>query len=114
MSVEHRIHPRYPVELAAEVDMRGELLMAATKNVSIGGVGLLSDQALPEGKTVSLTLFLTQDGIEDADEEPFEISAVIAWSTVQDAGQWLTGVRFGDLSPPQKSQLERFLSKLGE
>lgn len=113
MSIEHRKHQRYPVELAAEVDVRGEMLMAATTNLSVGGVGLVCDRALPEGKAFVITLFLTQDGIEDADEEPFETKGMVQWSTEQSSGQWLSGVRFETLAGRQTAQLERFLAKLG-
>ena len=113
MSIEHRAHRRYVAEVAAEVSVGPEVVVAATQNVSVGGVGLLSDQPLPEGAEVKLVLFLTQDGIEDPDEEPFEVSASIAWSTENDAGAHLAGVRFGALTEAQRGQLERFVSAIG-
>lgn len=112
MSADNRKHRRYAVELAAEVEIRGEMLVAATNNVSVGGVGLVVDREVPEGSELAVTLFLTQDGIEDPDENPFEAKAVVAWSAVQDAGTWIAGVRFEKVSPAQAAQLERFLGKL--
>jgi c-di-GMP-binding flagellar brake protein YcgR len=112
MTVEHRKFPRFPVELAAEVSMRGETVVASTQNVSLGGVGLVVDREVKEGAEIAVTLFLTQDGIEDPDETAFEAKAIVAWTTVQDAGTWIAGVRFDKVSPLQKKQLERFLSKL--
>lgn len=112
MSVENRKHRRYAVELAAEVEVRGEIVVAATNDLSVGGVGLVVDREVKEGSRLAVTLFLTQDGIEDPDEDPFEAKAVVAWSAVQDAGTWIAGVRFEKVSPAQADQLERFLGKL--
>jgi c-di-GMP-binding flagellar brake protein YcgR len=112
LTVENRKYPRYPVELAVEVQWEGETLLASTRNVSVGGVGLVVDRELKEGSEVGLTLFLLQDGIEDPDEEPFEAKAIVAWSAVQDAGTWIAGVRFEQVTPTQIRLLERFLSKL--
>lgn len=112
MSVENRKHRRFPVELAAEVSIRGETVVASTQNVSVGGVGLVVDREVKEGAELSVTLFLTQDGIEDPDEQPFEAKAVVQWAAVQDAGTWVTGVKFQTVTPTQKALLERFLSKV--
>lgn len=112
MSVEHRKHRRFPVELAAEVQVRGETVVASTQNVSSGGAGLVVDREMKAGAELAVTLFLTQDGIEDPDEQPFEAKAIVQWATVQSAGTWVTGVKFHPVSPGQKALLERFLTKL--
>ena len=65
-----------------------------------------------ERSTVKVILFLTQDGIEDPDEEPFEAPAQVMWAAEQEAGRFVAGVRFGALSPAQSTQLERFLAVL--
>ncbi len=112
MSEEHRRDRRFAIALAAEVQIRGETVVASTQNMSEGGVGLLVDREVKEGATIALTLFLTQDGIEDADETPFEAKAVVAWTGVADAGHWIAGVRFDNVSPSQKALLARFLGKI--
>ena len=112
MSADNRKHRRYSVELAAEVEIRGETVVASTNNVSVGGVGLVVDREVNEGAELAVTLFLTQDGIEDPDETPFEAKATVAWTAVQEAGTWIAGVRFAKVSPAQAAQLERFLGKL--
>lgn len=114
MSVEQRKHTRFNVEVAAEVDVGSEVLVASTMNVSDGGVGVLLDRPLEEGRTFGLTLFLTQDGIEDPDEEPFETQAEVMWTAEQEKGRHVAGFRFGKLSAPQATQLKRFLAALGE
>ncbi len=112
MTVDNRRFQRFAVELAAEVEMNGEMIVAATQNVSAGGVGIVVDREVAEGAQIAVTLFLTQDGIEDPDENPFEANAIVQWAAVQDAGTWIAGVRFEAVSPVQRAQLERFLGKL--
>lgn len=113
MTADHRQHRRYPVELAAEVTLGARTLVASTQNVSEGGVALVLDEPLEEGAQFALTLFLTQDGIEDPDEEPFEARAAVAWSAPQDGGMHVAGVRFEGISGAQRAQLARFLAALG-
>lgn len=112
MSTEHRRHIRHPVEVAAEITTSGTTLVAATQNISEGGVGLVLDRPLEEGQDLALTLFLTQDGIEDPDEEPFEAHAKVAWAKT--AGDThVIGVQFGAISAAQRAQLTRFLAAIG-
>lgn len=113
MTADHRKHPRYAVEVAAEVSVGSSTIAASTQNISAGGVGLVLDVALAEGAQVALTLFLTQDGIEDPDSEPFEARATVAWTAPQDGGLHAVGVRFGAVTPAQREQLTRFLAALG-
>ncbi len=112
MSVEHRRHERYPVEIAAEVTFGHETVSAATQNVSEGGAALTLDLPLDQGASVLVALFLTQDGIEDPDREPFEAKATIAW--VRPAGaQFLVGVAFVSPGPAERARLREFLRAIG-
>ena len=113
MPVNQRKHPRYPVEVAAEIEIGANVLVAATQNMSNGGVALVIDRALEEGTQVGLTLFLTQDGIEDPDEEPFVSKATIVWTAEREKGSFVCGANFAGLSAGQTKQLSRFLEKLG-
>ncbi len=112
MTADHRQHPRYAVEVAAEVNIGPRTIVAATQNISEGGVGLLLDLPLEEGARLALTLFLTQDGIEDPDEEPLEANATVAWTAPQDGGVHAAGVRFDAVSGAQRTHLMRFLTAL--
>ena len=112
MSVDKREHTRFPVEVTGEIEFRGELLSVSTQNLSRGGVALVLEPSLPEGSAVRMSLFLTQDGIEDPDEEPFDAEGVARWVAENDAGLHVVGVQFGPLSDAQKAQLERFLCAL--
>ncbi len=113
MSADNRKHSRYAVEVAAELTLATRTLAAATQNVSEGGVGLVLDEPLAQGTPMQLALFLTQDGIEDPDEEPFEVRATVAWTAPHEGGLHVAGVRFASITPAQRAQLTRFLAALG-
>lgn len=111
---EQRKHPRYEVEVATEVEAGGDVMIASTQNLSEGGAALILDSAVEEDAAVGVTLFLTQDGIEDPDEEPFEARATVMWSAERDDGGYVAGVRFDRLDATQQSQLQRFLAAVDE
>ena len=110
---EQRESRRYAVAVAAEVILDGMPVAAQTNNVSTGGVGLVLDQPVPEGGDLSVTLFLTQDGIEDPDEEPFEAVASVMWAGPRDDGSHSAGLQFANLSPAKALLLKRFLHAAG-
>jgi len=100
---------RYKVTVTAELLLGNETLTAETRDISVGGISLMLDREIKEGDSVVVTLILTQDGIEDAREKPFQTKAVVIWSAPTDAGTWIAGLRFGTLGQAQTRQLERFL-----
>lgn len=104
---------RYEVELAAEVDAQGEALLAATRNLSKGGVCLDVEQPLDEGATLGISLFLTLEGIEHADSEALLVQARVIWCTARDDGGYTAGLQFGTLSAGQTAAVESFLRRLG-
>jgi c-di-GMP-binding flagellar brake protein YcgR len=104
-----REHVRFEVAVAAEITKDGQTLTAETRDVSEGGVSVLLGEPLPEGITIELLLILTQDGIEDANEEPFESPASVMWSATTEDGRAMTGLRFAKTQPAQRQRLQRFL-----
>lgn len=115
-----RQYTRYAVAVAAEVEAHGETLEAETRDVSEGGVavllGLLGQpgQELDDGSKVALTLILTQDGIEDPDEDPFQCEASVMWAAPQDDGRVLVGLRYVAPRPEELTRLKRFLAAVAE
>jgi hypothetical protein len=106
-----RQFPRYAVEIAAELDLDGDVRVAATQNLSQGGAAVVIDRTMRDGAEVSVRLFLTQDGIEDPDEEPFATKARVQW--VRPLGQrFLAGVQFDEPSAAAAAHLERFLKAI--
>ena len=112
MTIDNRLHARYRVALAAELTLGARTLSAATQNLSAGGVGVMVSEALVEGTTIGVCIFLTQDGVEDPDQEPFDGRATVAWCAPTDAGTHLAGLRFAGVDEPQRLQLQAFLSAL--
>lgn len=112
MSSENRRHTRHSVEIGGEITLGFETLAVATQNVSEGGAALVIDVRVDKGTTHAVTLFLTQDGIEDPDQEPFEAQATIAWVQPYAGGRFLAGVGFGVVNPSQREQLRAFLAAI--
>lgn len=112
MSQEQRQHARYPVELAGEVQIGAETLPASTQNLSGGGVAVLIDREVAGGAKLRVTLFLTQDGIEDPDVEPFEVVGAVRWVAEREDGLFAVGLQFAELEPAQAQLLGHFLSVL--
>lgn len=107
-----REHLRYEVSVAAEIELRGETLEGETRDISEGGASVVFAAAIPDDSTVTLTLILTQDGIEDPHHEPFSAEAAVMWSAPQDDGRAMMGLRFGSISAAQKAHLTKFLAAL--
>lgn len=114
MTQEARLAPRFPVALAAELNHGGRTHSAGTRDISTSGVGLLLRNALPEGATIALKLFVTQDGIEDPDSDPLDVSSTVIWCAEQEDGSHAAGVRFGELNSAQTMRLERLVIDLGD
>ena len=110
--IDRRDH-RYEVELAAEVEAAGEPVLAATRNLSKGGVCLDVERPLPEGATLGVSLFLTLEGIEQADHDALVVPAKVIWCSERDDGGYTAGLQFGTLSSSQVSAVEAFLQSLG-
>jgi c-di-GMP-binding flagellar brake protein YcgR len=104
-----RKHVRYQLAIAAEITIDDDTLTAETRDISEGGVSVLLREPLEEGGTVELSLILTQDGIEDASEQPFETRASVMWAAPTDDGTAIVGLRFAQVSPEQGKRLARFL-----
>ncbi|MBI2894801.1 MAG: PilZ domain-containing protein [Deltaproteobacteria bacterium] len=104
---------RFEVELAAEVDVQGEVLLAATRNLSRGGVCLDVERPLTEGEPLDLSLFLTLDGIEEADTDALSVRATVVWCSEREEEGFTAGLQFGALNPSDAAMVERFLARLG-
>jgi hypothetical protein len=90
------------------------MIEAETRDVSEGGVAVLLADEIEEGGTVGLTLILTQDGIEDPDEDPYQCEASVMWAAPQDDGRTLVGLRYLAPPPQELQRLKRFLAAVAE
>jgi c-di-GMP-binding flagellar brake protein YcgR len=109
-----RRHVRYKLALVAEIAISDDTLTAETRDISEGGVSVLLKEPLAEGSKVALSLILTQDGIEDPREEPFETSANVMWSAPTENDTAMLGLRFVQVSPDQRKRLARFIQALAD
>lgn len=113
MSSNRRAHDRFEAEVAAEVEVAGEIYEGETRDVSLGGARVLLGVAVEEGSSVVITLILTEDGIESPNEEPFEAEAMVMWAAPNDDGGAMLGLRFVDVAASQAQRLSRFLAATG-
>lgn len=109
---EQRQFRRYQVAVTAELEIAGETCVGETRDVSMGGISVLTDRTVEDGRELELALILTQDGVEDPNEDPFEAQARVMWSAPTDDGRSMLGLRFVALVPEQTAQLQRFLTAL--
>ncbi len=108
---QQRQHDRYPVRISCEVTISGQTLHAETKNLSAGGAAIAFARPLTVAEVVTVSFFLTQDGIEDPDRPPFECAASIRW--VKPAGEHMheAGLQFLSPSERQRELLSDFLKQ---
>ena len=64
-----------------------------------------------KGEVITISFFLTQDGIEDPERPPFESSATVRWTEAAGDDEHLAGVQFVAPSESQQKQLTEFLPK---
>lgn len=108
-----RRHERYPVRISCELTISGQTLHAETKNLSSGGAAITFARPLTVGEVVTVSFFLTQDGIEDANRSPFECAASIRWTKPAGDRAYEAGLQFLSPSAQQRALLEDFLKRAG-
>jgi c-di-GMP-binding flagellar brake protein YcgR len=109
-----RQHQRFRAAVAAEVEIDAELYEGETRDLSSGGAAVLLRARAPltDGMQLSLTLLLTEDGIETPDEESLTLQAQVVWITPAKQGAMLAGLSFLSPTAEQKQRLESLLSAL--
>jgi c-di-GMP-binding flagellar brake protein YcgR len=112
MDDNRRKYARFDVALAAEVEVSGDTVTGETRDLSEGGVAVILGGPLQEGGAVHLALILTQDGIEDANEEPFETRATVVWAAPTEDGRAMMGLRFSQVAASEALRLKRFLNAM--
>ncbi len=105
---------RYDVQLAVEIYTGDDILHASTRNLSQSGVCLDMEVPLAEGNLVGVSLFLTNEGIEDPDVAPINIKASVIWCSEKDTGGFSAGARFEELDLDHQDAIVHFLKAIGE
>jgi hypothetical protein len=107
-----RAHPRYAVEIDAEVSAGHVRVPVRTRDVSRGGLAFLSPEALVGGQEVGISMSLVFS--ESQFSEPLRVRARIVWSTDLGTGRHQIGTAFTNLTGEQRSNLDLFLRYLRE
>ncbi len=102
---------RYPIRISCELALSGQTLHAETQNLSTGGAAVLFSRALTVGEVVTVSFFLTQDGIEDPDRAPFECAASVRWTKRAGQDAVTAGLQFLAPSEQQQTLLRDFLAQ---
>jgi uncharacterized protein (TIGR02266 family) len=99
---ERRQHPR--LSIAVEVDFGSEhnFYSAQTRDISIGGLFIETDIALPIGTKVGVDLKFLQ--------KKLHVEAEVTWALLGEGDESAgVGVRFVDLPPSAKKSIEAFM-----
>ena len=102
---------RYLVRISCELTLSGETLHAETQNLSTGGAAVSFSRPLTVGEVVTVSFFLTQDGIEDPDRAPFECAASVRWTKPAPDNAVTAGLQFLAPSEQQRDLLRDFLAQ---
>ena len=111
MSSDARAHPRYALEVDAEVRMASGNLPARTRDVSRGGLAMTLTQPLALGTEVMLNLALVFD--EETFSEPLLVRARVVWCTRLDDKHQI-GTTFVAMTNEQRAYLDMFMRYLTE
>ena len=112
-----RSHHRYEISLSCEIvtdtDPDTDTIYAKAKNLSVGGLGVACEFDLAVKTRVVVSLFLVEDGIEDAGTEPLTLSGEVVWCTPDNEAEGhLAGLRFLDITEAQKQAVNQILVRL--
>jgi hypothetical protein len=111
MASETRAHPRYALELDAEIRLPDRVIPGRSRDVSRGGLCLSLVEALPLGTEIWLNLALVFD--EETFSEPLLIRARVVWCTELD-DKHQVGVTYVGMTTEQRAYLDMFLRYLTE
>jgi len=109
MTVENRQHPRYAIELDAEVTVAGTSVTGRTHDISRGGFCMLASQSVPVGATCQLKLALVFSETEFS--EHLELPGTTVWCTPL-KGAYQIGVKFAALDAQNRGYLDLFMKFL--
>jgi len=101
------------VRISCELTISGQTLHAEMKNLSTGGAAIVFARPLTVGEVVTVSFFLTQDGIEDANRSPFECAASIRWIKPAGDQRHEAGLQFLSPSKLQRELVDDFLKQTG-
>lgn len=109
MTIEKRQHPRYAIELDAEVSVAGTSVGGRTQDISRGGFCMLAKQSIPVGASGDVKLALVFSETEFS--EHLILPAMTVWCTPV-KGAYQIGVKFAPIDQTNRGYLDLFIKFL--
>ncbi|HEY2747122.1 MAG TPA: PilZ domain-containing protein [Polyangia bacterium] len=109
MTKDQRQHPRYAIELDAEVIVAGGSVAGRTHDISRGGFCMLGRQSVPVGASCEVKLALVFSETEFS--EHLSLPAMTVWCTPM-KGVYQIGVKFAPLDQQNRAYLDLFIKFL--
>jgi hypothetical protein len=109
MNDDKRQHPRFAIELDAEVRVGGVSVVGRTHDISKGGFCMMARSTVPVGATGDVRLALVFSETEFS--EHLTLPAMTVWCTPM-KGVYQIGVKFAALDPTNRGYLDLFLKFL--
>ncbi len=103
---DQRQHPRYAVELDAEIRVGDVVVGGRTHDISRGGFCMLARHPVPMHAACEVKLALVFS--ESEFSEQLSLQAATVWCTPL-KGVYQIGVKFGQLAPQSQAYLELFI-----
>jgi len=106
---DQRQHPRYAIELDAEIVVGDTTVSGRTRDISCGGFCVLANEPLPLHTSCEVKLALVFS--ENQFSEHLTLAATVQWCTpIKNAYQ--IGIKFGELEPQYRGYLDLFIKFL--
>jgi Tfp pilus assembly protein PilZ len=107
-----RAHPRYALEIDAEIQTHSGAVPGRTRNISHGGLSLEAGAPVTPGQEVLVTIALVFD--KELLSEPLPLRGRVAWCSAIAEGRHQIGVVFVALTGDERLYVDLFLRYLRE
>ncbi len=105
-----RAHPRYALEIDAEVRIGERKIPARTRNISRGGLAISARHRLPIGAGVTISLALVFD--EESMSEPLPLQGRVVWCSPIAEDAYQLGLMFVGVRSEERSYVDMFIRYL--
>lgn len=105
-----RQHPRYPVQLKARVLFQGAEVPGSTRDLSRGGICMVSTESVVRGAWIRILLSLELN--RNAFSEDLEVGGKVIWCTDLGDDSYQLGISFDNLDDEKTNYLDIFLRLL--
>ena len=97
--------------MRAELKLGSERIVAQTKDLSMGGVGLVMPRGVSVGEALVVDLFLVNEESPEDMTGPLDVQGEVAWVKPGTAEDCEAGISFLNLSPAQERWLARYIQR---